>query len=91
MENATLTKQRDTIVAKYDAIRQQQEALAYDLAQAIEQAERLNKAIDASDADVRTICFVCIKCGAYANDRTPQGTCLCDDGCGAVDFEMIVL
>jgi len=61
------------------------------LAKVITRAERINHIINTEDVDVRTICFVCSKCGAYANDRRADGTCDCDDGCGTVEFDMLVL
>ena len=99
MLDTILTTKRDTIVARYASITEQLDqpthkarvALDKTLADTIAQAERLNAMIHSEDIDIRTICFVCSVCGAYANDRTDTGMCLCDDGCGAMPFDMIVL
>lgn len=61
------------------------------LAKVIANAEAINKEINATDYDIATICYVCSDCGAYANDRTDNGMCLCDNGCGTMPFDMVVL
>ncbi len=86
--------QLDAITAQPDLVdnpRVERINLDTQLANVIQDAEHINKTIDANDYDIAKICFVCVACGAYANDRTSNGQCLCDDGCGLIGFDMIVL
>lgn len=80
-----LVVNRDLIVSKFNASTDESDRSALQ-----DQADSFNKYIDANDIDVRSISFVCGRCGAYANDRR-NGIALCDDGHGLVNYEMIVI
>lgn len=80
-----ITALRDSIVTRFNATTDYREKATLQ-----RDADSLNTYIDANDFDVRTICFGCINCAAYANDRQ-NGHAFCDNGCGMVKYQMFVL
>ena len=89
----TITQELETYEAQFDADRpaDYRTSLETQRALVIADAEGTNNVINAMGAAVRTICFLCDECGAYADNRDLQGMCDCDNGCGCKPFDMIIL